>query len=390
MTQKIQYRITLARGCKTITGQKQVVIVAYQNKKRVQFKTNIRVSENQYSKGLIVNHPLASEYNEYLYNERNKMERIELDLICKGRSVTLQMLKNAVKDNINSHAPFGEFVRAVNEHSSTRSRQTRQIYETLIRQVEKVFGRDVTIEDIDIDWLNRYVEYSKRQRLSINTIIGRLKSLRAIMNEAVKRKVIRYEDDPFLSFRIPSMKARDEYLTQEELRRIERLRLDGRERHIRDCFLFACYTGFRFSDLNTLSQDNIVIIKGKKWIVKKPVKTLDTSSIIVRIPIYSIFGGKALQLIDDYGSVEKLCHIGHNSAANRTLKELLKIAGISEERHITFHVARHTCATLLLSQGVPITSVQSILGHTKITTTQIYAKLIDKTLKKDIEKAFKK
>ena len=160
--------------------------------------------------------------------------------------------------------------------------------------------------------------------------------------------------------------------------------------HQRHCFLFACYTGFRFSDLNTLSQDNIVIIKGRKWIVKKPFKTLETSSIVVRIPIYSIFGGKALQLIDDYGSVEKLCHIGHNSAANRTLKELLKMAGISEERHITFHVARHTCATLLLSQGVPITSVQSILGHTKITTTQIYAKLIDKTLKKDIEKAFKK
>ena len=81
--------------------------------------------------------------------------------------------------------------------------------------------------------------------------------------------------------------------------------------------------------------------------------------------------------------------IGNNASSNRTLKEITKAAKISEERHITFHIARHTTATLLLYKGVPVTTVQKILGHTKIETTQIYARVTDAVVKTDIEKAFK-
>ena len=132
------------------------------------------------------------------------------------------------------------------------------------------------------------------------------------------------------------------------------------------------------------------MINGKQWIVKKPIKTLESSSITVTIPIYRIFDGKPLKMIEDSKSIERLTHIGNNASANRTLKDILSKANIAKDKHITFHTARHTTATLLLSQNVPITTVQKILGHTKIETTQIYAKVTNNIVKKDIEYAFPK
>ena len=158
---------------------------------------------------------------------------------------------------------------------------------------------------------------------------------------------------------------------------------------MRDVALFAIYTGLRFSDLNTLTSDHIVHERGKTWLVKQPVKTKNTSSVTVRLPIYALFGGKALRLIERYGTVEKLAHVGNNAAANRTLKEIVRKVGIPESRHITFHVCRHSFVTLLLSKGIPITSVQKLAGHQKIDMTLRYTHLASTVVDKEVEKAFK-
>ena len=391
MAQKIAYRIALSRNNFTDrNGQREVVIAAYQDGRQMQFKTNIKVRAEQLVGGIVTDHPLASEYNSYLYHLRNKIEKYEIDLIVRGKTVTLQTLRSVVKNNTSVSAPFGEFVRAINATSSTRSEQTKASYETLIRQVE-LFQRDTRIEDIDLDWVNRFVNWSRGMGLAENTIIGRLKSLRAVMNESVKRKLIRFEDDPFRNYRIPAMKNREEFLSMGELRKVEHLELPRKKKmdRVRDAFLFACYTGFRFSDLNSMRNEHLVSISGKPWIVKKPLKTSKSSGAVVRIPLYAIFGGRALNLIEKYGSLEKLCHVGNNASANRLLKDIVKKIKIPEDRKITFHVARHTTATLLIQQGVPITTIQQILGHTKVSTTQIYTKMTDRTIRRDIEKAFK-
>ena len=121
----------------------------------------------------------------------------------------------------------------------------------------------------------------KDKGLAPNTVIGRLKSLRAIINEAIKRKIITSEDDPFKFFKIPTMSNREEFLTFGEIKRIENLKLRGRKAHIRDAFLFACWTGFRYSDLTSLTTSDLREIRGKLWIFKKPQKTAETSGITV-------------------------------------------------------------------------------------------------------------
>ena len=71
-----------------------------------------------------------------------------------------------------------------------------------------------------------------------------------------------------------------------------------------------------------------------------------------------------------------------NQYVNRSLKEIAKLAGI--DKPVTFHTARHTNATYLLYQGVNVTTVQKILGHKKLQTTQIYSKVMDKTVVKEL------
>lgn len=389
MIRKIRYRLVYNRNRQiNARGEALVQIEMQLNGERRYFSTKVYLRPDQWDGNYAINHPLADEINRFLFNELINAQKLEFDYIQHGKYPSLKMMKTAIVTNISVSAPFGEFVRRVNDASTDRSEQTKAGYESLIRQVEKFCGQ-ITIEDIDLDWINRFVNWSKGQQLSINTIIGRLKSLRAIMNEAVKRKLIKREDDPFLLYKIPSMKARDEFLLYQEVIAISNTEMKTfRERRIRDCFVFACCTGFRFSDLNTLTKNHIVDMEGHKWIIKKPLKTKKTSDVTVKIPIYAIFDGLAVRLIEKYGSVERLCHIGNNAAANRTLKNVLAKSGISSDRHITFHTARHSCATLLLEQGVSITTIQKILGHTKLSTTQIYVKLLTSTIQHDVERAF--
>lgn len=101
------------------------------------------------------------------------------------------------------------------------------------------------------------------------------------------------------------------------------------------------------------------------------------------------FGGKAAAIIERYGTIEKLVtKIGCNSTANKRLREILQQVGITE--HYTFHTARHTFATLLIQYGLAITTVQRLLGHQKIETTQIYGEITTKAISADIKRANRK
>jgi len=118
------------------------------------------------------------------------------------------------------------------------------------------------------------------------------------------------------------------------------------------------------------------------WLKMKLKKT----GIEIALPLTLLFNGKAVEIMKRYRSITAFAKIGSNSKVNSELKTIQKIAGIKTK--ITFHVARHTCATLLCHQGIPITTVQKILGHTKVSTTQIYQEVMSETMVNDLKKAF--
>lgn len=146
--------------------------------------------------------------------------------------------------------------------------------------------------------------------------------------------------------------------------------------------MFSCYTGLSYIDLKQLTINEIVRgIDNNYWIFTKREKTNQT----VKIPILP----KALQIIEKYKiAFEKinsktLLPLCSNQKANVYLKEIAKDCGI--HKNITFHVARHTFATtVMLTNGVPIETVSKLLGHTKLTTTQIYARVVETKISEDI------
>ena len=107
------------------------------------------------------------------------------------------------------------------------------------------------------------------------------------------------------------------------------------------------------------------------------------TNIEIKLPLALLFDGKALEVIDRYQSVEEMAAIPSNCETNRLLSEIGKLSGV--KKHFTFHTARHTCATLLVHQGVPITTVQKVLGHTSVKTTQIYSEVLSDTIVRDLK-----
>ncbi len=378
MYTKIQYRAVFNRAHRLDRhGKALVQIEMLQHGSRIYFTTHIHIEPHQWHGGLVVEHPMADEYNFVINDYKSRLERMEIDYLKRGIYPSLAMMRSAIKESAAPSATFIDFARSI-VTTSERKARTRAGYETLFNNIEK-FRHAVLLSDIDYDFISRYDRWMHLSGIAHNTRVGRLRQVKAILNEAHKRDII--AKNPFDLYKIPPMNSKKGFLTTKQLRKIENILLHGAVDNVRDAFLFCCYTGLRFSDLVSLKSENIA----GGWITKKMVKTNFT----VEIPISEVFDGKALDIITKYGSIERLTRkLGTNATVNKHLKEVFRIAKV--EGNFTFHTSRHTFATLMLQIGVPITSVQKMLGHQKLATTQIYGEVDKKTISQDIKKVLRK
>ena len=137
-----------------------------------------------------------------------------------------------------------------------------------------------------------------------------------------------------------------------------------------------------YVDIERLTAENTVIgIDGQKWVYTFRAKTGNKSN----IPLLPV-AAEIIEKYKDYPEVinkQKLLPIITNIKTNAYLKEIADLCGI--KKCLTFHMARHTFATTItLSNGVPIETVSKMLGHSKITTTQIYAKVLENKVSSDM------
>jgi site-specific recombinase XerD len=233
------------------------------------------------------------------------------------------------------------------------------------------------------NFIRSYESKGHSPQISNNTTMKHIQRLRKMVTLAYHMEWI--DKDPFIKFKQSFVKNEKEYLTDEEIDLIETAIIDNESlQMVRDLFIFSCYTGIAYIDVMQLTKDNIVLgIDGKKWVVTSHQK----SSKPVRIPLLK----KALQIIEKYENDIRVLMRGtlfpkmSNQKINSYLKELASMCGISKK--ITFHVARHTFATTItLSNGVPIETVSKMLGHSRLTTTQIYARVVEKKISEDMLK----
>lgn len=201
------------------------------------------------------------------------------------------------------------------------------------------------------------------------------------------KKIIKVADgngllghDPFVDFEYRWDKYHRGYLVDGELIAIMEKKFDiDRLERVRDFYLFECFTGLAYSDLKNLKKNEIgKLFDGDIWIKDARNKTnVEARVLLLDIPKFII-----KKYAEEMKDSQYVLPIISNQKMNAYLKEIGDLCGIT--KNLTTHLARHTFATMTLNKGVPIESVSKMLGHSNITTTQIYAKLLAETVSKDL------
>jgi len=377
---KIKYRLVYNRKKQlNKQGTALVQVEALLNQRKVYFRTNLYLKPEHWNSrnAQVDNHPQAHDLNSMLFEFVLHLQAIELSLWKRGIPVTLSLLKDAIKKDKPVNVTFPVFAK-IYVQESDRKRSTKENLMTTITVLQE-FRPGLDFKDITYTFLKEFEVHLKEKGNSVNTIAKHLRQLRTLVNEAINQGYIPSDAYPFRKYKIKQEKGRKEFLTPDELKRLENLDVDKKLRHVLDAFLFCCYTGLRFSDFCQLSPANFIKVNGKRWLHFTSIKT----GVELRLPLHLLFEGKALAVLERYDIVTDFAKIGPNSEANKYLAQLAALARI--RKHITYHTARHTCATLLVHQGVPITTVQKLLGHTSVRTTEVYSEVLSNTIIRDLK-----
>ena len=302
-----------------------------------------------------------------------------------GRKVQLKLV-GALYESHNQ-----ELLELVNQGEYSKGAYWRHCRTTryLKEFMQKEYGfEDVPFKKVDLYFINRFEHYLKTMlQAAPNTITKYIINFKKIVRIAYANDWI--AKDPFYNWKAKWKVVERQALTERELQLLMDKTFDcKRLENVKDIFVFCCFTGLSYADVKKLSSDHLVIdINKQQWIKTQRTKT-KTQSNIPLLPTAEAL----LTKYKDYQQQNEhnlLLPVISNQKLNDYLKEIATLCGIKKK--LTFHLSRHTFATTVtLANGVPIESVSKMLGHSSLKTTQIYAKVIDAKLKKDMECVRKK
>jgi Site-specific recombinase XerD len=255
---------------------------------------------------------------------------------------------------------------------------------------------DFSFQDIDIRLLINYQQYLiEEYHNKPNSVNSNLKFIKTVFLYAQRMEYIPLHVNPFLKYKFLKVQTERGFLTPEEIAAIENLDLEGKHNLARakDIVLFQYYSGgLRISDVLLLQPDNIydnrvfITIKktGKQTSHKLMPKALEIADRYMQMGKEFIFGYLSDGLdLDDLIKVD--AEISSKTALiNKYLKEIGELCGI--KKTVSTHIFRHSFATNALQQGMSLDVLQSILNHSNIRETQIYAKVLDKKVDAEIDK----
>jgi site-specific recombinase XerD len=330
----------------------------------------------------------ATEINALIDSAKSAIYKVYRDLQERDNSVTAEKVRNVFLGinggcknlleafdehnrekkllvGVNITVSLYDKYRITRDHLSEFLRSRYSLSEISLKEIDRKF-----IKDFEIFLLTG-------RKCSENTAVSYLKLFKHLVCEALKFGWI--HANPFMDYPLKLKPVDRGYLTQEEVEILMKQTFSSeRLEQVRDLFVFCCFCGLSYIDVKNFTAESIGIsFDGKPWIKGRRGKT----DIPYMIPLLEI--PKAI--LEKYRGRQRdgrLLPLPSNSHTNVCLKEIGALCGIKKK--LTFHLARHTFATLTLSKGVSIESVSRMLGHTDIKTTQIYARITSDKIGSDM------
>ena len=279
---------------------------------------------------------------------------------------------------------FGRFIEQFEKHVGIdRSAKSAGCYKSTFAHLSRFLSEKFNLSDLpfaalDKSFIDKFDLYLRTEcRLAPSTIVLFMSRLKTVVGKAIVSGI--FTTDPFAEYEPQRPCRMQRYLTREELHRLMTTPLPASNLyHIRDLFLFSCYTGIAYVDMYRLTTANLERTAEGGMRIRA---TREKTDVAFEIPLLDL----PLRILDKYDGLapdDKLLPMYCNSTINAALKTIAALCGI--DRKLTFHMARHTYATqITLAHGVPIETVSRMLGHSRIDTTQIYAEVTDGKIETD-------
>ena len=328
----------------------------------------------------------------YLIPERTREDKVKNEAtlalakaIQSKRIVEVQNDAHGFQNTNKSRVNLLDYLENIGKQSAEQgSRNYARTVLNTVRALRLFRGDYIAFRDVDKEFLSEFTDYLRQMpkaskygvlktggRLSNNSVVSYYGTLRTAINRAYKEGIITVNPTKEFDFasKVRQEPSRREYLTLDELKTL--INTECRHEIVKRAFLFSCLCGLRVSDIRKLRWCDLQRSGGRVRIEITMQKTKE--------PLYLPISDEALKWLPERGEAngsDFIFPLTHEGTVNDTLQHWAKVAGIT--KHISFHVSRHTHATMMLTLGADLYTVSKLLGHKNIATTQIYAKIVDK------------
>lgn len=328
----------------------------------------------------------------YLIPERTREDKAKNEAtlalakaIQSRRIVEVQNDTHGFQNTNKSRVNLLDYLENIGKQSAEQgSRNYARTVLNTVRALRLFRGDYIAFRDVDKEFLSEFTDYLRQMpkaskygvlktggRLSNNSVVSYYGTLRTAINRAYKEGIITVNPTKEFDFasKVRQEPSRREYLTLDELKTL--INTECRHEIVKRAFLFSCLCGLRVSDIRKLRWCDLQRSSGRVRIEITMQKTKE--------PLYLPISDEALKWLPERGEAngsDFIFPLTHEGTVNDTLQHWAKVAGIT--KHISFHVSRHTHATMMLTLGADLYTVSKLLGHKNIATTQIYAKIVDK------------
>ena len=358
-------------------------------------------SEWSTKQGLTTNRKTNQRINEF----RELVEKTYRDILTREGVVSVELIKNrlqgiatnpttlltmskvelqAVKESVGKSRAEGTYL---NLYYSDRN----------LREFVKDKGlQDISIATITENLFEEYRFFLKKHRLKSSTINNNLCWLSRLMFRAVSRRIIRC--NPFENTKYEKEEQKIRFLQKSDVMKLMKMSMNDKEAELaRQMFIFSCFTGLAIADMENLEYSHIqTAADGQRYIRKERQKT----KVEFVVPLHPI----AEAIISHYRNEQERNEeqqtmkekgdslVFHRDCSRSVIDAKLSIVGkaCGIRERLSYHMARHTFATLSLSAGIPIESIAKMMGHASISSTQIYAQVTDNKISEDMDRLIRK